>query len=181
MPATAVEVALERTPLSSLDARVVTAAGGSIPHAVVELAPPSAGGIGHIAVTDQSGLVTFAVAARSPLLTVSASGFATRTFRIPDGERTGLRLPLEPGFRVVLTVDLPASAGRQAIRVFDDRGVPMDHLLDIASDRSLVPPGAVTLGPLPPGEYTIEVQGTSRQRMTIRIVDRDVAFRFEPR
>jgi hypothetical protein len=178
IPATAVEVALERTPLSSLDARVVTTAGEPIPDAVVELVPPSAGEIGHIAVTDQSGLVTFAKASRSPLLTVSASGFATRTFRIPDRERTGLRLPLERGFRVVLTVDLPASSGRQAIRVFDDRGVPIDHLLDIASDRSLDPPGTVTLGPLMPGAYTVEVQGTRRQRMTIRIVDRDEALRF---
>ena len=178
IPATAVEVALERTPLSGLDARVVTAAGGPIPDAVVELVSPSAGEIGHIAVTDQSGLVTFAKAGRSPLLTVSASGFATRTFRIPDRERTGLRLPLEPGFRVVLTVDLPASAGRQSIRVFDDRGVPIDHLLDIASDRSLDPPGTVTLGPLVPGAYTVEVQGTTRQRLTIRIVDRNEVRRF---
>jgi hypothetical protein len=181
IPATAVGVALERTPLSGLDARVVTTAGGPIPDAVVELVPPSAGEIGHVAVTDQSGLVTFAKAGRSPLMTVSASGFATRTFRIPDRERTGLRLPLEPGFRVVLTVDLPASAGRQAIRVFDDRAVPIDHLLDLASDRSVDPPGTVTLGPLMPGAYTVEVQGTRRQRMTIRIVDRDVAYRLEPR
>lgn len=164
MPATAVEVALDRTPLSSLDARVVTATEVPIPDAVVELVPPSAGEIGHIAVTDQSGLVTFAKASRSPLLTVSASGFATRTFRIPDRERTGLRLPLEPGFRVVLTVDLPASAGRQAIRVFDDRAVPIDRLLDIASDRSLDPPGTATLGPLMPGAYTVEVQGPTRVR-----------------
>ena len=178
MPAAAVEVALERIPLSSLDARVVTATEVPIPDAVVELVAPSAGEIGHIAVTDHTGLVTFPKAARSPLLTVSASGYATRTFRIPDRERTGLRLPLAQGFRVVLTIDLPASAGRHVIRVFDDRAVPIDHLLDIASDRSLDPPGTVTLGPLMPGEYTVEVQGTRRQRMTIRIVDRDLALRF---
>ena len=179
LPATAVEVALEPTPPPNVQARIVTTARVPIPDAVVELAPPSAGEIGHIAVTNRAGEVTFFNAPRSPLLTAAASGFASRTLRIADAERTRTLIPLAQGYRAVLSVELPASIGRHAIRVFNARGVPIDHLLDIASDRSIDPPGAVTLGPLPPGEYTVEIQGTGRHRLTIRLVDRDVALTLE--
>lgn len=70
------------------------------------------------------------------------------------------------------------SAGRHAIHVLDDRGVSMDDSLDMASDRRLHPPVAISLGPLLPGDYTIALDGARRHRVPIRIVDRDVAVMF---
>jgi hypothetical protein len=48
-------------------------------------------------------------------------------------------------------------------------------LLDIASDRGVEPPGRLSLGPLPPGEYVIELYGSGgRRQERVRIIDRDV-------
>ena len=55
----------------------------------------------------------------------------------------------------------------------------MDALLDGASDRGIGPPGRLSLGPLPPGDYVIELHGAREQRQErIRIVDRDVVSTF---
>jgi hypothetical protein len=42
-----------------------------------------------------------------------------------------------------------------------------------------LPPGRLSLGPLPPGEYVIELRGAREQRREwIKIVDRDVVATF---
>jgi len=51
----------------------------------------------------------------------------------------------------------------------------MENALDSASDRGFEPPGRLSLGPLPPGAYVIELYGASgRRQERIQIVDRDV-------
>jgi hypothetical protein len=72
-------------------------------------------------------------------------------------------------------VQLPAAAGPQLVRVMNERNRSMDDVLDGDSDRRLDPPGRLSLGPLAPGSYVIELQGTDgRRQERIRIVDRDV-------
>jgi hypothetical protein len=52
----------------------------------------------------------------------------------------------------------------------------MDGVLDSESDRRVEPPGRVSLGPLAPGTYVIELQAAgARHRERIRIDDRDVS------
>ena len=54
-------------------------------------------------------------------------------------------------------------------------GESMDVMLDTASDRSIQPPGRISLGPLPPRRYLIELYGTREHRQEqIQLVDRDV-------
>jgi hypothetical protein len=55
----------------------------------------------------------------------------------------------------------------------------VDTLLDGLSDRGIEPPGRLSLGPLPPGDYVIELRGAREQRQErIKIVDRDVVATF---
>ena len=58
-------------------------------------------------------------------------------------------------------------------------GEAMDALLDGLSDRGIEPPGRLSLGSLPPGDYVIELRGgRERRQERIRIVDRDVVATF---
>jgi hypothetical protein len=70
---------------TSLHVRVVSLAGEPLANAVVALAPDDPGQLGHVAVTDARGRVTFAdVPARSSRVTASADGFMTATARVHD-------------------------------------------------------------------------------------------------
>jgi hypothetical protein len=64
---------------------------------------------------------------------------------------------------------------RQLVTFDDVSSGSMDDLLDGESDRRVEPPGRLSLGPLAPGAYVIELQGSSgRRQERIRIVDHDV-------
>jgi len=77
------------------------------------------------------------------------------------------------------SVELPATLGPLLVRVLSDAGQTMDALLDGASDRGIGPPGRLSLGPLPPGDFVIELHGAREQRQQrIRIVDRGVVATF---
>jgi hypothetical protein len=55
----------------------------------------------------------------------------------------------------------------------------MDALLDGASNRGIEQPGRLSLGPLPPGDYVIELHGAGEQRQEkIRLGERDVDVTF---
>ena len=84
-----------------------------------------------------------------------------------------------PGYRAVVNVELPATSGPLLVRVLNSASRTMDALLDGASDRGIDPPGRLSLGPLPPGDYAIELRSAQLQRQErIRIVDRDVVATF---
>src|SRR5262249_9100434 len=86
---------------------------------------------------------------------------------------------LSRGYRVIASVELPATAGPQLFRVVNYAGASMDRFLDAESDRRLEPPGRVSLGPLASGAYVIELDGPGgRRQERIRIVDRDVSATF---
>jgi hypothetical protein len=86
---------------------------------------------------------------------------------------------LSRGYRVIASVELPAMAGPQLVRVVNDGIAPMDNFLDSDSDRRLEPPGRLSLGPLASGAYVIELHGAGgRRQQRIRIVDRDVYATF---
>jgi hypothetical protein len=95
--------------------------------------------------------------------------------RISQGNRAGAVLTLSLGYRALVSVELPATWGPLLVRVLDDAGRPMDRLLDAVSDRGIEPPGRLSLGSLPPGDYVIELRGAREQRQEwIKIIDRDV-------
>jgi hypothetical protein len=80
---------------------------------------------------------------------------------------------------VIASVELPATAGPQLVRVVNDGNASMDSFLDSESDRRFEPPGRLSLGPLAPGAYVIELHGAGgRRQQRIRIVDRDIYATF---
>jgi hypothetical protein len=131
-------------------------------------------------VTDAKGAVTFSDAPAGTLrVTAIANGHAASTLRIPQDNRAGVVLTLSPGYRAGVSVELPATSGSLLVRVLSDAGQTMDARLDSASDRAIEPPGRLSLGPLPPGNYLIELRGARERRQErIRIVDRDVVATF---
>ena len=174
------EVALVPLPDSSLSVRVVTASGDALPSAVVEVAHGSPLWAPQLAVTDAKGVVTFPDAPAGMLqVTASASGYVASTLRISQDNRAGAVLTLSPGYRAIVGVELAVTSGPLLVRVLNDAGRTLDALLDGASDRGIEPPARLSLGPLPPGDYVIELRSAREQRQErIRIVDRDVVATF---
>jgi hypothetical protein len=174
------DVALVPLPPTSVSLRVVTASGDALPNAVVEVAPENPLETPLLAVTDPKGVVTFPDGPAGTLrVTAIANGYLASTRRIPPDNRAGAVLTLSPGYRAVVSVELPATSGPLLVRVLNDAGATMDALLDGASDRGIEPPGRLSLGPLPQGDYVIELRGAREQRQErIRIVDRDVVSTF---
>lgn len=174
------DVALVPLPDTRLAVRVVTASGAPLPNAVVEVASASPLWAPQLAVTDAKGAVTFSDAPSGTLrVTAIANGHVASTMRISQDNRAGVVLTLSPGYRAVVSVELPATSGSPLVRVLSDAGQTMDARLDSASDRAIELPGRLSLGPLPPGNYVIELRGARERRQErIRIVDRDVVATF---
>ena len=174
------DVALVPLPATGLPVRVVTASGDALPNAVVEVTPANPLWATQLAVTDAKGIVTFPDAPAGTLrVTAIANAYVVSTMRVSQNNRTGAVLTLSPGYRAVVSVELPATLGPLLVRVLNDAGQTMDALLDGASDRGIGPPGRLSLGPLPPGDYVIELHGAREQRQErIGIVDRDIVATF---
>jgi hypothetical protein len=174
------EVALLPAPVTSLQARVSTTAGEPVPNAVVELSSENPMAVGQLAVTDAKGFVRFSGLPPGALrLVASADRFVTAGMRIAEDSRDGIVLTLSRGYRVIANVELSAEAGPHHVRVVNEAGTSMDGFLDIASDRSIEPPARISLGPLAPGAYVVELHGPRQQRQErVRIVDRDVHATF---
>jgi Carboxypeptidase regulatory-like domain len=174
------DVALMPLPDTSLRVRVVTASGEALPNAVVEVAPENPLIAPQLAVTDARGVGTFLdVPAGTLRVTANASGYGASTMRMSQGNRAGAVLTLAPGYRAIVSVELPTTSGPLQVRVLNDAGQSMDALLDGASDRRIESPGRLSLGPLPPGTYVIELRGVREQRQElITIVDRDAVATF---
>jgi hypothetical protein len=170
------EVALVPVPDANLVVRVLTASGDALADAVVEVVPANSLVAPQLAVTDTKGVVTFSdVPAGSLRVAAIASGYLVSTMRVSEDNRAGAVLTLSPGYRALVSVELPASSGPLLVRVMDAAGRPIETL-DGASDRGIDPPGRLSLGPLPPGDYAVELRGAREQRQErITIVDRDVA------
>jgi hypothetical protein len=94
-PPAVLEVALTPSPRSFIEARVTTKAGRPVANAVVELSPASPLEIGHIAVTDAKGVVTFSDVPPGTLqLSASAEGFASTAMRVAEDKRADVVLVL---------------------------------------------------------------------------------------
>ena len=175
------DVALAPLPDMRLRVRVVTATGEGVAGAVVEVAPQNPLWAPQLDVTDANGVVTFPDAPPGIVgVTAFANGYVASTVRIAQDSRTaGALLRLSPGYRALVNVQLPAASSRLIVRVLNDKGQTMDALLDGASDRGIEPPGRLSLGPLPPGDYVIELRGAGEQRQEkIRLEERDVDVTF---
>jgi hypothetical protein len=130
--------------------------------------------------TDAKGVATFSdVPSGSLLLIASANGFVTSTLRVAEDLTSDVVFTLSRGYRVIASVELPATAGPQLVRVMNDGNASMDSFLDSESDRRFEPPGRLSLGPLAPGAYVIELHDAGGRRTEpVRIVDRDVYATF---
>jgi hypothetical protein len=167
-------------PARSLRPRIITMSGAPLPNAVVELTSVDPAAVPRVATTNARGVVTFSdVPTGSLQLIASADGYVTSTLRGGD-EMTGeIVITLSRGYRVIGRVELPATAGPQLVRVVGDANESMDSFLDSESDRRFEPPGRLSLGPLAPGAYVIELDGAGGRRTErIRIVDSDVSATF---
>ena len=131
-------------------------------------------------ITDAKGVGTFPGTPAGTLrVTAIASGHLASSMRISQDNRAGAVLTLAPGYRALVSVELTSTSGPRLVRVLNDAGRPMDTWLDGVSDRGIEPPGRLFLGPLPPGDYVIELRGAREQRQEwIKIVDCDVGATF---
>jgi len=165
---------------ANLRLRVITTSGDPLPSAVVEFTSTNPAAVPHVAVTDTRGVVTFPDVPSGALqLIASAEGFVTSMRQIGEDRTAEIVLTLSTGYRVMASVELPTIEGPQMVRVLNDANASMDDLLDGASDRGFEPPGRLSLGPLAPGAYVIELYGArGRRQERIRIVDRDVYTTF---
>ena len=167
-------------PATNLRARVVTTSGEALPDVVVALVSANPADVPRVAVTDAKGVVTFSEAPSGSLqLIASADGVVASPMRIEENRASEVVLRLSRGYRVIASVELPATAGPQMVRVMNDGNASMDNVLDTESDRRFEPPGRLSLGPLPSGAYVIELHAAGGLRKErIRIVDRDVYATF---
>jgi Carboxypeptidase regulatory-like domain len=167
-------------PSTTLRPRVITASGEPLPNAVLELISANPADVRRVATTDAKGVAAFAdVPSGSLQLIASADGFVTSKMRIGEDRTAEIVLTLSQGYRVLASVELPAAEGPQLVRVVSDDLVSMEEVLDTASDRGFEPPASLSLGPLAPGAYVIELRGTGgRRQERLRIVDRDVNVTF---
>ncbi len=163
-----------------LRVRVTTTSGTPLEEAVVALISTSPGAVPRVAVTDAKGLVTFGdLPAASSQLMAFADGFAASAMRIGPPPAADVMFALPRGFRIVAAVELPPASGPQRVRVTNESTTALDDLLDLDSDRGLEPPGRLTIGPLAPGAYVVELDGAAgRRQQRVRIVDRDVSTTF---
>jgi hypothetical protein len=176
-PGTLHTVALSRLPPPArLRVRVTTTAGEPLRDAVVELSSLDSAAVPRVALTDRNGVVVLDdLPSGSIQLIASADGFVTSTMQVATDSAREVAFALSRGYRVIANVELPASAGPQLVHVINEANRTMDGTLDGESDRRLEPPGRLSLGPLAPGAYVIELQGAAgRREERIRIVDRDV-------
>jgi hypothetical protein len=173
------DVALVPLSDTRLSIRVVTTSGDPLPNAVVEVTPANPLWAPQFAVADAKGVVTFSdVPAGTLRVAAIATGYVASTMRVSRDNWTGAELALSPGYRAIVNVELPATSAPLRVRVLNATGQTMDALLDAASDRGLDSPGRLSLGPLPPGDYVIELRGAEQRQERIRIVDRDVVASF---
>src|SRR5262249_15746435 len=163
-------------PATILRPRVTTASGEPLPRALVELISANPANVPPVAVTDAQGIVTFSdVPSGSLQLIASADGFVTSALHIAADRKGDVAFTLSRGYRAIVSVELPPDTGPQQVRVMNDVNVSMDGFLDTGSDRRIEPPGRLSLGPLAPGAYVIELSGAGGRRTErIRIADRDV-------
>jgi hypothetical protein len=95
-PGSTLAIALPPVAPANLRVRVVTASGEPLANAVVEVSPDDAGQLGHVAMTDTQGNVTFEDAPSGASRVIAgADGFATATARVPD-TRNRVVLTLAP-------------------------------------------------------------------------------------
>src|SRR5438093_79075 len=167
-------------PTPNVRTRVIATSGEPLRNAVVELISASPAEVPRVAVTDAKGVVTFPdVPSGSLQLIASADGFPTSTQRIEEDRTTEVVVTLSRGYRVIASVELPATAGPQLVRVVNDGNASIDRFLDGESDRRVESTGRLSLGPLAPGAYVIELHGAGGLRSErIRIIDRDVYATF---
>jgi carboxypeptidase family protein len=118
-------------PAANLRPRVITTSGEPLRNAVVELISPNPAEVPRVAVTDAMGVVTFSdVPSESLQLIASADGFVTSMMGIGEDRTSQVMFTLSRGYRVIASVELPATAGPQLVRVVNDGNASIDSRAD---------------------------------------------------
>ena len=167
-------------PPANVRVRVTTASGQPLADAVVALFPTDPSAVPRVMATDAKGVATFAdVPAASGQVIATAGGFAAATLRFALPRGGEVLFALSRGYRVVADVAPADAAGPQRVRVIDDARGPVDDLLDLDSDRALEPPGRLSIGPLAPGAYIVQLDGPrGRRQQRVRLADGDASVAF---
>jgi hypothetical protein len=130
-----------------------------------------------VAMTGAKGVVTFSdVPSGSLQLIAHGEGFVTSTMRVGEDPSSDVVFTLSRGNRVIASVELPATAGPQLVRVVNDGNASKDSLLDSESDRRIEPPGRLSLGRLAPRRVRHRVARRGRRR-TERIASSTATYR----
>jgi hypothetical protein len=179
-PALTFEMPLVPEPPQTLQARVMTAAGEPLAHALIEVTPENPVDVPQIAFADFKGEARFLDLPPGNLrLTARAEGFATAAIGVPEDARTAITSMLSRGYRATVDIELPAIRDAYTVRVIDATGAAIEDLLDIASPRRVDAPAQLSPGPLASGSYVVELQNAEKRRSTpLSTVDRDVVVRI---
>jgi hypothetical protein len=178
------QVSLVREPDTALRVQTLTEQGVPLSDAVIELLPRDPMEDPQVMTTDREGIGLFTVVAAGDFrIEARADGYAraAASVHVPKDDGKPLALTLRRGYRVAVAVDRGIGDHRTfAILVMNSVGASVDERLDARSDRAVEAGGRVSLGPLLPGSYVVELRrGEDVRRQQVRIDDRDttVAFR----
>jgi hypothetical protein len=169
------EARVQPTRQEGVRGHVITQKGEPITGAVVELRPEDPIEIGSVATTDAEGRVRFydppAGAAR---MIARADGYGVGTLSVSLHARDELEITLSRAYRILATLQSALGEGAHVFRVLSENGDAVD-LLDARSERALHGTGEVSLGPVLPGTYLVEVRnGQERRQQSVLVRDRDV-------
>lgn len=176
-PAASIEVTLRAAPLNALTARVVNTAGEPVAGAVVEVLSDVPAEAVRVGTTDRTGVLRLLDVPTSTLrLTAAADSYAMTTVVVTGASRSNIPVTLSRGYRLQVGVELTDGPGAP-VRVAMNTGESVDGSLDVASSRVVEQGRSLSLGPLPPGDYVVEIHAASGvRRAPVRIADRDVAL-----
>jgi hypothetical protein len=173
------DIALEPARDTSPQCRVLSEAGEPIAHAVVELTPGDPIDVPQVATTDGKGWVRFVeVSPGSIRVRAGAPGFVASAIAVPARTSGDITLTLAKGYRIEVLIEKLKAGGTATVRVMNAAGIDMDHLLDAGSDR-VARSERLSLGPLPPGQYVVQLHGAGgRQDERVRLQGADARVTF---
>jgi hypothetical protein len=180
------EVGLRRTGDTFLTCRVVDETGIPIAQAVVDLVRTYPRLARRIALTDRAGEATIVGFEPGPIrFVVRRRGYAPSApgnLVVRPGSNDLGTVALSRGYRI--NVDTPTEEGappvRVQLRLFDQSGTDLGQELDEDSQMVFFRGAHVSLGPVGPGQYRLElVDKTSGRSKRVDVVDADVAVELE--
>lgn len=162
-------------------ARVVDGSGQPLADASVEATQRTPSGARYQTASGPDGTCEIRGLEPGPaLLSVSRRGYAPLVGRaavLVPGVNEGGALVLSRGFRILVRRKAGESGpARVGLRLYDESSQRVDSYLDDGSLLAVGREESVSLGPVSPGRYVLEVRGVSAvlQRISVSVVESDV-------